>query len=473
MLLVMAVNTKCPGPHGRDWLRILNTLRKDTLSVLIELTQHYGDFVCTSLGKLPIYVLNHPEMVQWVLQRNYRNYSKDTFQYNLLRKVTGDGLLTSDGELWLNQRRLVQPAFSRNRIGGFSTMMVEVTQSMLEQWEDFAKRGTPIDIYAEMMRLALEIVGKALFSIDLGEKTTDLTQATLEVLEYVVYRARNPFAAPIWIPTSHNRKFQIALRTLDEVVYGLIQRRQQSLAMDNVSIYEEKQFGLRSMNKPQGDLLDMLLNREDGQPLTKIRERLVRDQIVTFLIAGHETVASALTWTLYLLAKHPSIAEPLREQVVSVLGRQEPTSQALEEIPFLRMVFQEGLRLYPPAWLITRKALQEDEVCGYTILPNSLLVISPYTLHRHPVFWNNPEEFKPQRFSPDISKESPRFSYIPFGGGPRLCIGDEFAMLEGQIVLAAILQHFRFTLVRQEVAAEPLVTLLPRGGMWMKLHKTG
>jgi len=455
------------------WIRTLSTLRNNTLAGLIAIAQRYGDFYCGSLGGLRIILLNHPDMVQWVLQRNYRHYSKDTFQYNLLRMVTGNGLLTNDGESWLRQRRLVQPAFHRSQIAAMARVMMNTIQSMLDRWEVIAQHGTPINVDEEMMRLSFEIVAKAFFGVDLSHQAEQLTQATLSVLDVIVHRARNPFSLPTWVPTAQSRRFRAALRTLDATVYRLIRQRQKERRAggDRTS----RVAGSEAVNPEKElryDLLDMLLDATDDHTDAPLNERQIRDEIVTMLIAGHETVASAMTWTLYLLAKYSHVTESLRQQIQSLFGRHQPEPNSLGAIPLLRWTFQEALRLYPPAWLITRKALQEDEIAGLVIPPGSLVVISPYILHRHPHFWQDPQTFDPERFSEERSSARPHFAYIPFGGGPRLCIGDAFATLEAQLVLAAILQRFRLRLVSEsEVIPEPSVTLRPRGGMWMVLQR--
>ncbi len=467
MLQYMKEKIIYPGPRGLEWVRTLIALRKDVLAALVESTQRYGDFICFSLGKQYVYLLNHPEMVQWILQRNHRNYCKDTFQYNLLRSVTGNGLLASDGEFWLRERRLIQPAFHRKRIGAFGELMVPVIQSMLDRWERYAKNGLPINVDKEMMRLALEIIGKVMFSKDFSDQVETLIQATLSALDIIVHRARNPFSFPIWVPTEQNRRFQRSLRVLDEVVYGLIRQRQHERRM------KEGRFQKPVEDEEEGtfSLLDMLLDAYDKPTETVMSERHIRDELITLLIAGHETVASAMTWTLYLLAKNPPIADYFRKQIIEGFGQDPPDPQRIESIPYVRMVFQEGLRLYPPAWILTRKALREDEVSGFRIAANSLVVISPYTLHRNPVFWRKPEQFDPNRFSEEELTHRHRFAYIPFGGGPRVCIGDSLAMLEGQLVLIAIFQRYRLNLVDEnEVVVEPLVTLRPRGGVWMRVQ---
>jgi cytochrome P450 len=458
-----------PGPSGRDLLNDLRDLQNNPLSVLLKSTQKYGDFVRLAIGPRNIYLINHPEYIQHVLQSNNRNYTKDTFQYNMLRTVTGNGLLTSDGPFWLRQRRLVQPAFHRQKILEFGGIITGATQKMLQNWKHSASPNAHIDIDAEMMRLTLEIIGKALFSVDLSGEASEITQAVLTALDHIIYRSRHPFSPPLSIPTQRNRRFKTAVRRLDQAVYTIIQQRRSKGLQDPQSA---------KTSDARVDLLSMLLQARDEETGEAMDDRQLRDEVITLIIAGHETVASALTWTWHLLSDHPAIEEKLHEQLTRVLGGRIPNSADLPELSFTRMIFQEALRLYPPAWIITRKALKDDEFAvpgsdgeRYSVPSGSLVVISPYSMHRHPQFWEQPETFDPWRFSADISAQQPRFAYLPFGGGPRLCIGDGFARVEAVLILATIAQRYRLQSVPDHpIEVEPLVTLRPRNGLQMSLH---
>jgi cytochrome P450 len=442
-------DTRPPGPTPRELLPQISRIQKDALGFLLDLSARYGDLACFPVASLPVYVLSHPDGIRRVLQDQHRRYSKDTLQYNALATITGRGLLTSDGALWLRQRRLAQPAFARPRLAALDSIVVPATQAMLERWQGPARQGSPIDVDAEMMRLTLEIVGKALFSIDLSREAGRLTGAVMAALDHIVYRARNVIAPPDFLPTPRSLRFRRALRTLDETVQQLIRARLQS-------------------GQPGDDLLGMLLNARDEETGEPMSERQVRDEILTMLIAGHETVASALTWTWYLLSCHPQEREKLRGEVAARLGARTPTSADLAALPYTAQVFSEALRLYPPAWVITRRAVEGDEILGYPVPPGALVIISPYVVHRRPDFWQDPELFFPERFAPERDEKRHRFAYIPFGGGPRLCIGSGFAAVEAHLIMAMITQQFWLELdpgARVEVDA--LVTLRPREGLPM------
>jgi cytochrome P450 len=453
-----------PGPSGRTLLEDLRLLQRNPLSLLKRSASQYGEVVYYPLGPLKVFLLNHPDAIQHVLQSNNRNYSKDTFQYNKLSSITGSGLLTSDGDHWLRQRRLIQPAFYRTRIRAFSNLMTGSIARMLDRWDHSYKKGEIIDVDSEMMRLALEIIGLALFTADFSDESKDLAQAVLIALDHIIHSARNPIGLPDRFPTARSRRYRAALKMLDASVYDLIRNRRQELG-----------FKPGSGEQENPDLLSLLLQARDEESGSGMSDQQLRDEILTLIIAGHETVASALTWTWLLLSQNPTVEEQLYIELAKTLAGRIPTAEDLPNLPFSRMVFEEALRLYPPAWIITRRAIGEDEiVCGkkYRIPAGALVVISPYLIHRHPQFWEFPDLFDPTRFTSERSAPRPRYAYIPFGGGPRLCIGDYFATVEAQLILATIGQRYRLELIPgQPIDPEPLVTLRPRQGLMMKLAK--
>jgi len=430
-----------PGPAPVELLRSLAGLRENPLRFLDQAMSRYGGLVHYRLGPLNAFLLSRPEDIQQVLLDNQRNYTKDTFQYNALAEVTGRGLLTNDGEDWLRQRRRIQPAFHRQKIAAFGDLMVDAAARAAGTWQG------AIDVDREMMKLALEILGKALLGADLGREAPALTWAVLTALDHVVGKLRSPGLLPDWVPTRSHRRFREALGRLDRAVAEIVRAH-------------------RQVNGPSGDLLDALLGMGGGE--TPMSERQVRDELVTFLIAGHETVASALTWTFYLLAQNPEAAERLDEELRRVLDGRNPGVEDLPALDYTRRVFDEALRLYPPAWLVTRRSLREDVIGGARVPPGSLVIASIWSAQRSAEIWPDPLRFDPDRFLPAAVASRPKFSYLPFGGGPRLCIGNTFALTEGPLVLATIAQRCRLELAPgQEVIIDPLVTLRPRGGLRM------
>lgn len=478
-----------PGPGDRPPLDELAALRDGPHAFLLKIAQAYGPILRYPVGppigpRLAFYLVCDPAGVKHVLQDNHKNYSKDTFQYNLLSTITGKGLLTSDGDFWLRQRRLAQPAFHRTRIHGFVPTMLAITQKMLERWEKHATSGEPLDVAAEMMHVALQIVGATLLSVEIGDQADVLAQATLVVLDHIVHRARTFGIVPEWLPTRGNREHKAAMRALDGAVYEAIAARRPSPpiplpagAPTPPTPLPAREGGVDPSPGRGGvggevDLLAMFMAARDPETGQGMTGQQLRDEVITTLIAGHETVASALAWTWHLLAQNPEAEARLHAELAEVLDGRPVTADDLPQLPYTQAVFEEALRLYPPAWIITRKALADDEVCGYRIPAGSLVVTSPYVTHHLPQYWDDPEAFRPERFLPEKAAERPRFAFYPFGGGPRLCIGNQFAMVEAGIIIATVAQRYRLRPVPgHPVEAEPGVTLRPKHGLMMTLER--
>lgn len=440
-----------PGPQGPELIRKISTIQKDPLKFMLKMTELYGQFVQFPIGNLMVYLVNNPELIKHILQDNYRNYTKNTIQYNQLSTITGKGLLTSDGDHWLQQRRLAQPAFHRDLVKEYDTLITNFTVEMLNRWHQSASSQKPIDIDQEMMELTLRIVGKVFLSIDLVKDAEKLTKSVLEALEYIVFRSQNILAPPTFLPTKRNRNFNRSLAEINKLIFSLIQER-------------------RTLPNPPDDLLTRLINFQEAEIGKKLGDNEIRDEIITILIAGHETVASALTWCWYLISKYPACQRKIKMEIDQNIGNKIPTSSDLDKLSYVKLIFDETLRLYPPAWLITRRSISADKFFNYRTPEGSLFIISPYVIHRNPNYWINPLGFDPDRFSPSNISKQHKFAYIPFGGGPRLCIGDRFALFEAQLILITILQRFSLALVPSHIVElVPLVTLRPKQGMLMKV----
>jgi cytochrome P450 len=368
--------------------------------------------------------------------------------YQLLYPLVGQGLLTSDGDAWLRQRRLMQPAFHRQRIAALGQMMVDETLAALARWQDPAQRGAPIAVDQEMMRLTLSIVGKALLSVDLGDEASEFGQAFKQANARFGYENMVSIMLP-WLPTRQNRQYKAAVQTMDRLVYEIIARR-------------------RAEPGEHDDLLTMLLAARDEETGRGMSDRQLRDEMMTILLAGHETTANALTWTFYLLSQYPEAAARLHAEMDDVLAGRPPGIADLPRLPYTRMVLQEALRLYPPAWSIARRAIEDDELGGYPVPAGSVVHISLYALHRHPRLWDAPDAFRPERFDEAEVEKRHKFAYLPFSAGPRKCIGDQFAMTEGQLILATVAQRFDLALApHQRIDTAALITLNPKHGMRM------
>jgi cytochrome P450 len=448
-----ARKSKPVGPKGNLLLGNMKDIQKDPLGFFMKLPLDYGDFIQFRFIFWTAYFASSPALIKYVLQENHRNYNKQNMDYRNLKPLVGEGLLTSDGDFWLRQRRLVQPAFHKMRIHAFGKLMTETTRELVERWEKQDK-SEPIDVTVEMMRLTLSIVGKALFSQDLSEEAAVVGDAFSVANEEISLRFRSFMNPPLWVPTKRNRGFKLAMKSLNEIVNEIITTRKAEL----------EKVG----NRKDQDLLSMLLNARDENSGEGMTDSQLRDEVMTLLLAGHETTANALSWTWYLLSQNPQAENRLHEELKHVLDGRTPTIDDLPRLEYTRAVIQETLRLYPPAWMISRKAIQEDEFDGYLIPAGAVIEISPYVTHRHPKYWTDPDQFIPERFHNNRPEKMEPFAYFPFGGGPRLCIGRDFAMAEAQLVLATIASRYCLEMVPgHPVEPEPLITLRPKYGLKM------
>jgi cytochrome P450 len=429
---------------------VVPKIGRDVLGFFVSMRDEYGDLVRLDLGARTLYLVTHPDDVKYVLQDNNRNYAKG---YDQVKPVLGEGLVSSEGDFWRRQRRLIQPNFHRSRIAAFSKVMVESADKMLESWKPYARNGETLDIAHEITAVTQQIIAKTMFSTDVGEQVDTLCQAFDVTLEYMNMRMFNPIPFIDRLPTPANLRFRRSLAVLDEIMYGLIETR-------------------RLADKPPEDLLTMLINARDDETGEGMTDRQIRDEVVTIFFAGHETTASTLSWSWYLLAQHPEIATTLHAEVREVLEGRIPTIEDYPNLVYTRRVIDESLRIYPPAWMFARQSIQPDEVGGHHIPGGAMVMLSPYITHRHPDFWKDPERFDPNRFMTDRIAGQHRMAYFPFGGGPRLCIGKDFALVEASLILAQMAQAFQFQLVPgRKVVPQPIATLRPRPGVFMTIKE--
>lgn len=431
---------RVPGPRGLGVLQTILSFQRDELQTLLGLTDRYGDIVRYRYGPFPVILVNHPEGVTRVLQDNHTNYGKDRSPfYRMLKWFLGEGLVTSDGSYWRRQRRLAQPSFQRKHLDELSPMMVNCTRQMLSDWRD----GTRLDAAEQMMTLTLRIIGLAIFSEDLSQSSHDVGQAFEELQNQMGERFQALIPLPPVLPLPRDRRFRAARERLDRVVLDQVEHR-------------------RAQSDRPRDLLTTLLEAVDPESGESMTDRQICDELITFLLAGHETTANTLAWTLCLLSRHPDIRRRLEQEVDTALEGRPPSVQDLPSMPFGERVIQEAMRLYPPAWVYGRYARQRDQILGFDVPAGHIITIAPYALHRHPKFWPNPEGFDPDRFAQPLAKGS----FVPFAAGPRQCIGNYFAMLEARLILATLTQNVRLNLVPgATVEPDPLITLRPRGGV--------
>jgi cytochrome P450 len=441
-----------PGPRSLKPLGLLREVRDQPLRLFLECAERYGDVTRLRFATVTAHVIRGPANIQHVLQTHSRNYGKQTRGFQKLRLVLGQGLLTSEGDFWLRQRRIAQPAFHRTRIAGFAGEMVRAAEESGARLAEAARSGAVVDVAAEMMRLALQIVSRTLFSSDVSDDADRIGGALNTLLRQANDRMRSAFDVPLSIPTPANLRFLRARRTLDTLVLQLIAER-------------------RKAGGDAPDLLGMLMSARDEATGEAMTDRQLRDEAMTILLAGHETTAVALSWTWMLLSQHPAEARALHAELAEVLAGRAPSLADLPRLPRTLAVIEESMRLYPPAWIIGRSVVEDDALSGYRIPGGSIVLLSTYAAHRDPRIFENPEAFDPERFLRRPESQLPRFAYFPFGGGPRICIGNAFALMEAQLVLACLAQRFRLDLVPgHPVDPEPSITLRPRHGMRMTVH---
>jgi cytochrome P450 len=433
---------RAPGPKGHPILGVMSDFSRDTFG-FIERCRDYGDVVSMRFLYLTAYFLYHPDDIEYVVSTNAKNFIKSRNQRSpLFQRLVGNGLLTSEGDVWKRQRRLAQPAFHRHRINAYAETMVDYAERSVSTWQASEVR----DIHRDMMRLTLEVVVKTLFNADVS--------ADAEKVGLVLSRIVTPFAGQAtlkWImdnrlPTATRRRFNRDAREIDDIVYRIIDER-------------------RNSERDHGDLLSMLLKAtdEDGSGLSN---QQLRDEVMTIFLAGHETTALTLSWAWYLLALNPDSEKKFHAELDEVLGGRLPTMEDMSQLKFTEMIAKESMRLYPPAYALGREAINDCEIGGFRVPAGAQVFMFQWATQRDARFFAEPETFRPERWTPEFTAGLPKYAYFPFGGGPRACIGNYFAMMEVILLLATIGQRFRFSLVPDHpVSLMPAMSLRPAAGI--------
>ena len=434
---------RIPGPAGYPLVGILPLVRKDPLRFFTDAARIHGDVVRLDLGLETVLMLNDPGKIQQVLQDNHRSYEKGKY-YSFVKLLFGDGVFTGDGEEGHAHRRTAQPAFNGDRLSRMLASMVEAADEMVGRWGRKGPREAQIDIATEMTEVTLDVVCRTLFSIKFDQRFRVLHGAMAESLREIERRIWSPLNAPLSWPTIRNRK----LRRNVEAIHACVDR-----------ILADR----RDCPDRHEDLLSMIFASAAPEAPESETFESIRTQALGMLIAGHETTANALTWTWYLLSKHPDIERRLHAEVRDVLGDREPTFEDLKRLEYTEAVFEEAMRLYPPIWTQSRTAIEDDSIDGIHIPAGRVVMLCSYAVHRNARYWENPEGFDPDRFLPGGERSSnERYSYFPFGGGPRTCLGHRFAMLEAKVILARTAQSYRLALRPGcRAVPEPMITLRP------------
>jgi cytochrome P450 len=437
-----------PGPRGEPILGSLRPFGADILGFVTGVSREYGDLVQIRMPGRKVWILNRPADIEQVLLAQRTNFVKHSFFWRHVTAIFGNGLLTSEGDFWLRQRRLAAPAFHPDRIASYGAVMADYADRLAASWKD----GEVRDVHRDMMRVTMEIVSKTLFDAEVEQDLDEISRSFDLVIREIAKRFRRPFKIADWIPTPGNRRYLRGVRMLDGLVARVIAER-------------------RANPGDRGDLLSMLLaaRDDDGRPMS---DRQLRDETITLFLAGHETTAIALSWTLFLLARNPDAEATLRAEVAGLNGRL-PGAADLPRLPFTEAVVKEGLRLYPPAYVIGREALADCDLGGWRCHAGTTIYFAPWVLHRDARNFPDPERFRPERWLDGSASRLPKYTYIPFGGGPRICIGERFAMMEGVLVLATLLSRVRLEMAGPDPTPFPSITLRPEGGPLMKVTRVG
>lgn len=445
----MAHNKTVPQVKGEFLLGNLRQMIASPLQAFYDWQQEYGDLVSFRLAARQFYLFSHPKLVEQALIRQSDVFVKiyNPEKPTGLALILGQGLVTSQGDLWQRQRRLMQPVFQRSNVTTLLPQMATAGNNMLGRWRQMGE-GAQVNLSGEMMRLTLEVITQTMFSTSVLDKIEQIAPSLETLLRYAARTIANPLTLPLYVPTPANRKFKQALGIIDDVIYGIIDQR-------------------RAAPWDQNDLLDMLLKARDDNSGEKMTDRQVRDEVITIFSAGHETTANLLSWTLYLLVRHPAALARLREELDRVLQGKIPDTEDLQQLVYTRAVLSESMRLRPPASFLLRKVSKDTEVDGYFLKAGRLAIFSIFNLHHHADFWPQPEQFDPERF---LLSQNRRYSFIPFGTGERICIGSHFALMESQLLLCMIIQHCDLQLLDPgEVEIEMAITLRPKGGIPVRI----
>lgn len=438
---------QAPGPRGLPLVGSALDLLRDILGTSLDGQRRFGDvvrFVAGPPGPMRViaYGISHPDSIQHVLAGGAHRYTKQDAAYREIRALVGDGLLTSEGEVWKRQKRLIQPLFTHSRVAGYIAMMSQESDELVQRWAELREKDGTVDLHSEMTRFSLRIVCRALFGADVDRMVPVLRDHVPYLSKKAFTRSLSPVHIPSEWPTPGNRHADRAVKEVYALVDELIADR-------------------RARPAESDDMLSLLLAAQDPEGGVGLSDSEVRDQALIFLLAGHETTATSLTFTLHLLGLHPQIQQRVRDEAVAILGDRLPEYSDTKTLSYTTMAVKEAMRLYPAVYAIPRLVAETDEVGGYTLPAGSVAVVSPYVAHRHLDFWDDPEVFDPDRFSPEREKTRHRYAYFPFGGGPRACIGQYFSMLESIVATAVVVRAYEFTSPPGKVKLFTGITLRP------------
>ncbi len=444
---------KIPVYKGDGFFKRNAEFFTNSLNFTMRNLNEMGDFYYSNMMMRNYYITSNPEAINHVLVANQKNYIKSP-AYQQLKLVIGNGLVTSEGDFWRKQRRLVQPAFYKTQLETIYKVMQNIAEDFCKKLSEKSQISSTIELSEEINKVTADIILKTLFTTENNSDQKVMYNSMGAAQEFVVFCMQNPHLVPFTYVNGKRKAFYKNKAVFDDQIFKIIEQR-------------------RNNNTNAPDLLNMLMGVEDADSGETMSNQQLRDEIMTMYAAGHETSSNALGWTFYLLAQHPEIVERLRSEAQLVIGNDiSPSFENLRRLQYTKQVIQESMRLYPPVWSLGRENLADDVILGYDIPKGSIIFISNYTLQRDPRYWNDPEAFKPDRFNPEAAKSRNKMHYLPFGAGPRMCIGNHFAMMEMQLILSSLVNRFDFELVKdQEIIPQALVTLKPKVGIKMKMKE--
>ncbi len=440
---------KIPGPKNNLVSRG-SEFKKQPLDFMVSIMKEYPSIAEIKILHRTLVFISDPKLVRDILQTNQKHYSKSSI-YEHLKLLLGEGLVTSEGEMWKRQRKLIQPSFHKQYINNMFDTMLACTNEMLEEWKVKAEKGESFDIWEETKAVTLQIIGKTMLSTDVKTEARPISTSLAYMGGAIKDKSVKLINFPLWVPTPSNMAFKSHRKVLDEIIYKIIGERKKS-------------------GNTKGDLLDMLMESRYEDTGEAMPDKLLRDELMTIFIAGHSTTATALAWTFYLISQNKDVYEKLKKEIDEVVGDSEITFQHLQQLKYTKACFNEGMRLYPPVWLFGRLADRDNKVGDYIIKKGTDVLISPFIVHRNEDYWTDPETFNPDRWETEEVKGMDKFAYFPFAAGPRMCIGNNFALLEADIVIAKIIQRFEFDYVGEaSPVIEASTTLRVKDGIFMKI----
>lgn len=432
---------KIPKAPKSVVLKEVRLIKDKPLVFLENMTRNYPGIVDLGMFSLNVVLISDPELIRTVLQTQQKHYVKSAI-YNKLKLILGEGLVTSEGDLWKRQRKLIQPSFHKQSIYNLLGTMVNCTNDMIEEWKVIAAKDGKLDFFEEMMKVTLDIINKTMLGADVKAEAKTVRESLHFIGGAVNSKTKKLIDPPLWIPTPENLEFKKQRKLLDDIIFGIIEKRKQE-------------------GHHRGDLLDMLMQSRYEDTGELMPPKLLRDEMMTIFTAGHSTTANALTWTFYLISQHPEVFQKLRKEINDVVGDSEINFQHIQQLKYTKACFNESMRLYPPVWIFGRKANEDVMMGDYLIKKGTNVLISPYIVHRLPQFWKDADKFIPDRWESEEVQKMDKFAYFPFAAGPRMCIGNNFAIFEADIIMAKVIQHFDFEYLGDK-APQPFASTILR-----------